>query len=445
MAEGQFSPDLLLTVGADLSALRQQLATIQREIGATPLNVGLSPSQSQETTRALNDQKRAVKELSDEVANLRRLQEAQARALKNDLKDIEQAYTQQRLRERKQAEDSAAERLKIEQQRGAQMARDYQNEGRIAADVERQKVRVAQESANERLAIERTVATQIGRIQASQAQLGRLSQQGLTPSQQARAQQLGSFVDAGAQLLAGGQRIDPAALTTLRNEITAFNREVAVTSGATASADGALSSFFGKMGRYTQIAAGLTVVYSAMRAVFAGVQEFVEVDRQLARIAATMDLNADRATVLRDSYDLMAQANKTLGISFSEAGKVVFELEKALGNNSEQIKAAFLPALTLASLGEGNQTEILRTLVGVYKLFGDTLGNTSPQEKYLRISDALIASAAASIQDIDGFRTALQNVAPVAKQAGVSLEVTLASLVVLTNGMQSASRAGTGL
>src|SRR6185295_992363 len=283
MAEGQFSPDLLLTVGADLSALRQQLATIQREIGATPLNVGLSPSQSQETTRALNDQKRAVKELSDEVANLRRLQEAQARALKNDLKDIEQAYTQQRLRERKQAEDSAAERLKIEQQRGAQMARDYQNEGRIAADVERQKVRVAQESANERLAIERTVATQIGRIQASQAQLGRLSQQGLT-------QQLGSLVDASAQLLAGGQRIDPAALTTLRNEITAFNREVAVTSGATASADGALSSFFGKMGRYTQIAAGLTVVYSAMRAVFAGVQEFVEVDRQLARIAATMDL-----------------------------------------------------------------------------------------------------------------------------------------------------------
>lgn len=315
------------------------------------------------------------------------------------------------------------------------------------------KVRAARAAAAERLAIETALQRQLGILQSGSFRAERAGQQAqilpggggsLFTQRAATAQKLLAEVQ-GDIAAFGGAPASPAKIQELRNALTGMEQALKTTKAASVEADSTFGSFFGKMGRYAQIAGGLTVVYGAMRAVFAGVQEYIEVDKQLARIAATMDRNKDRASTLSDAYGLMVKANQTLGTSFSEAGKVVFELEKALGNIPEEIQAAFMPALTLMSLGEGNQTEILRTLIGTYKLFGDTLGNISPQEKYLRISDALIASSAASIQDIDGFRTALQNVAPVAQQAGVSLEATLASLVVLTNGMQSASRAGTGL
>lgn len=442
MAEGQFSPDLLLTVGADLTALRQQLATIQRELGATPLNVGLNPQQTQESTRALNDQRRAVAGVQDEVVKLRREQEALARALKNDLKDLEQAYTRQRVLERQQLEQGAAERLRIQKQTGAEMARDVQQEGRSFADVERQKTRIF---AQETLVRQRQLKSLLADYEAIARAQQRAGANIPTPIQQ-RIASVGAALGGEQQALQlGALPQSPQALAAMRNEIDALKKSITSLGVPIKEADGALSAFFGRIGRYAQIAVGLTLVYGAMRAAFAGVQEFIEVDKTLARIAATMERGADRTAVLRDAYGLMVEANQRLGTSFAESGKLILELEKSLGNNTDAIRAAFLPALTLMSIGEGNQTEILRTLIGLYKIFGDTLGDTSPQEKYLRISDALIAASAASIQDIDGFRTALQNVAPAAKQSGASIEETLALLIQLTNGMQSASRAGTGL
>jgi len=464
MAEGQFTPDLLLTVGADVSALRQQLANISRELGIPPVNVQVEANvqQIREAQQSFNDLQRQIEAAKKSLSELKAQIAGGLYDVRLD-KAATVAFQQNEELKRKEAQKTFDFMRGQEEKQAALQAKDVLTEGRAFAANEQfkrteiEKTAIAQQrlgDANAALTARNFTGqlSQLSQIANAYEKIAALqikaSATGTVIPPQLQ-QRIGTFTSvlAGEQqgLLGGAEAASPQAAAALKATAESIQRDLKAIVGAAGDADGAVSGFFGKLGRYAQIAAGLTIIYTVMRQIGAAAEEFVEVDRQLAKIAATMDNGADRATVLRDSYDLMVQANQRLGVSFTEASKVVFELEKALGNNSEQVRAAFLPALTLASLGEGNQTEILRTLVGLYKLFGDTLTSAiTPQEKYLQISDKLIGSAAASIQDIDGFRTALQNVAPVAKAAGVSLDVQLAAIVQLTNGMQSASRAGTG-
>ena len=72
MAEGQFSPDLLLTVGADISALRQQLATIQRDLGIAPIQVRVEAQaqEVQQVARSFNEASAAANNATASTARL---------------------------------------------------------------------------------------------------------------------------------------------------------------------------------------------------------------------------------------------------------------------------------------------------------------------------------------------------------------------------------------
>lgn len=548
MAAGDFTPDLLLTVGADITALRQQLAVLGQQLGdATTIRVNVQAATGGATQleQSLNNVKRtsveaaaaltdiekaiardaalttrwqaefaadtqkagrtAVQAMADYEAAIRRTSTTQIRATAEYeavlrrmgvTQTVAVAENEARTRSLGIAQVRAAAEYEVVLRRlgVTQSAALAENEARVRrlgvaqvqaateydailrrlgvtqsaalADNERrtrqlglQQVQAAEqyEVALRRLGVaqaqayqqnaERETAQQLQRIRnldALERQLLRMQTISAAASVPAGAAAQLSALQGARGVLQGGGTLSSVEMAQLTAQTNALGREFAALNPKVSSSHSALSTLFGRFGRYAQIAGLLTVTYGSMRLVFSAVTEFEAVDKILHQIAATMELGADRTAVLKQSWELMVEANQTLGVSFQEAGKVVFELEKALGNNAEQIRGAFLPALVLASLGEGNQTEIIRTLIGLYKVFGDTLGDTSPQEKYLAISDKLVAAAASSIQDIDGFRTALQNVAPIAAAANVSLDSTLAILILLTNGLQSASRAGTG-
>src|SRR6266446_3945779 len=72
MAEGQFNPDLLLTVGADISSLRQQLAQISRELNIPPVQVKVEAQtgQIQQINTALTETTRQAGAAGDSFAKL---------------------------------------------------------------------------------------------------------------------------------------------------------------------------------------------------------------------------------------------------------------------------------------------------------------------------------------------------------------------------------------
>ena len=449
--------DLLLTIGADTTALRQQIALLSQELGVAiqPIKLRVEATGVKEVEQGLTGAQVAASKVTAELNDVQKALDRNAAATVRWQAEFA-AGTQRagRIQSAAIAENETLTRkLGVTQiQSGLEYEALLRKLGvtqiRAATEYEAavRKLGVAQvQGYAENARLEQQQQLQrIRNIEALKVQLAQLQKLQASINLPAGfTSQITTLQGAQATLQAGGI-IDPVVLARLKTQTSEFRREIETLNPKIAQADSFLSTFFGRFGRYIQIAGQLTLVYGAFRAVTSEITEFIAVDKILHQIAATMDQSANRAEVLRQSWALMVQANQAFGTSFSEAGKVVFELQKALNNSAEQIQGAFIPALALASLGEGNQTEIIRALIGLYKIFGDTLGNTTPQEKYLAISDKLIAAAASSIQDIDGFRTALQNVAPVAAVANISLNETLAGLILLTNGLQSASRAGTG-
>lgn len=240
--------------------------------------------------------------------------------------------------------------------------------------------------------------------------------------------------------------IDPAIIAQSSTALQQYRREVKDASAAT----GVLSEFFDGLGtrmlKTGLVIGGLTLAFGTLRAASAAFREFIELDNIFAKIAATMDLSKNRAAVLAESMELLRKAGSTLGADFSDSGKVLLELEKSLNNNSTLVRAAFIPALVLAQNAAGNEGNAVKLLVGIHKLYGEQLAQTGDAvAQFQTVAGLLLSTEAASIRDTNDFVVALGNVAAAGSVAKVELKDTLAYLVLLTNGLQSASRAGTEL
>lgn len=208
----------------------------------------------------------------------------------------------------------------------------------------------------------------------------------------------------------------------------------------------AFETFFDRMKRYSQIAAGMIITYNALRAVMAGVQFIVDVDREMSRLAGTLQTNEERARVLPAAYELIHEGMSRFGLSTADASKLVLELQKALGGNVQMIKAAFLPAVSLIIQGETDQGEAVRALLGLYNVYGKTLEDTlTPAEKMTQITDKLHTASNVSRASVAGLTEALQFAASQSANAGVKYEELLALLTLLQDSLFQAGRSGTGL
>lgn len=416
------SPDLLLLVGADLSLLNQQIAQLRQSLN---LNIDLSQGLQRSAVAAQQLQTNlggAARSLSD-VGSAAATATTSLQSQQQIARDLEARYRQMLGITLDHGRAIQANEQLI-QRAGQTQARAILDNDRLIQQSGQTQARAIQETTARIAAQERAMASFFGK-------LGDTVPKGVE-------QQIQAITAANQRLQAG------IPLTT--TEWTKTRQAMDEVSRAGIAQRSVLDNLTTAIINKARWLATLAVGYAALRGVMATVSHFVEVDRQLTLISATMEKNANVSAEVQNAYRLMIPGMTQLGMSAKESGAVVFELSKALDNNVTLIEAALIPALTLAGLKETNQADTIRVLVGAYKIYGDSIeGATTPTEKFSRILDMLTTASFQSIGNTADFATALQLVGPRAKQAGLSLAETLTLLQLTQNAMVTASRSGTGL
>lgn len=190
---------------------------------------------------------------------------------------------------------------------------------------------------------------------------------------------------------------------------------------------------------YIAIGTAIGVVTGAAR-------DLLEIDKQLTLIATTLEDNSNKAEILRQSYGLMMKAMTTAGMSAKDAGGLVFELSKAMDGNARLIEAALVPAITLTTLREVDQAQAIRTLVGLYNVFGQSMQNAAtPTAQFAAITDQLHNASMLSAGSAKDFLEALRFAAPIAAQANIPMSELLTLLTLMQNSLMAAGQSGTGL
>jgi len=188
---------------------------------------------------------------------------------------------------------------------------------------------------------------------------------------------------------------------------------------------GKLSGAFASLG----IAMGGAMV---IRNVFDTVKKF---DQASANLASVLGVSREQMKGLTD--DAMKYGSTTR-FTAEEVANLQTEFAK-LGFTQDEIKNVTEATLNLASATGTDLAESATVVGATVRGFGLSTEQTA------RVTDVMSKSFSSSSLDMQKFSTAMGNVAPVAKNAGLNIEETTALLGTLTDNGIDASTAGTGL
>jgi hypothetical protein len=178
---------------------------------------------------------------------------------------------------------------------------------------------------------------------------------------------------------------------------------------------------------------GLTAPIVALGA--ASFKTFADFEQQLAKVRAVSGATASEFKALSDNASLLG---RTTAFTATQVAELQLSYSK-LGFKPKEIVAATAATLDLAlATGEdlaSSATVAASTLKG-FGLEVDQIG---------RVTDVMAKSFSSSALDLEKFKVAMAVVAPVAKNAGVTLEEATSQLSVLVDAGVDASTASTGL
>ena len=186
------------------------------------------------------------------------------------------------------------------------------------------------------------------------------------------------------------------------------------------------------LGSALGITAGVTGLVTALKGAFNIVKDF---EQGQADLASVLGVSVDQMSALTEQA-------KELGATTTFTASQVSELQKEyakLGFSMSEIEAVTEATLSLA---EATGTDLGRAA----EVTGATIrGFGLSADETQRVVDVMAKSFSSSSLDMEKFATAMSSVAPVAKNAGFSIEETTALLGTLTDRGIDASSAGTGL
>tara|TARA_R110001599_G_scaffold75668_2_gene207538 strand:+ start:15182 stop:19168 length:3987 start_codon:yes stop_codon:yes gene_type:complete len=188
---------------------------------------------------------------------------------------------------------------------------------------------------------------------------------------------------------------------------------------------GKLSGAFASLG----LAMGGAMI---IRNVFETVKEF---DQASANLASVLGVTREGMRGLTD--DAMKYGSTTR-FTATEVSNLQTEFAK-LGFSQSEISNVTKATLDLASATGTDLAESATVVGATVRAFGLSTEQTA------RVTDVMSKSFSSSSLDMQKFSTAMGNVAPVAKSAGLNIEETTALLGTLTDNGIDASTAGTGL
>lgn len=181
---------------------------------------------------------------------------------------------------------------------------------------------------------------------------------------------------------------------------------------------------------------GVTAIIDGIATALSGALKVVsEFDQAMANVSAITGATKEQMTQLKD---IAMQYGVSTKFTATEVAGLETELGK-LGYSTQQIIDA-TGGITMAAAATGESLEKTAEIVGsVTMAFGLSASESQ------RVADVMSQSFNATALGLDNFSESIKYVAPVAKQAGISLEETTALLGVLANNGIKGSMAGTAL
>ena len=175
-------------------------------------------------------------------------------------------------------------------------------------------------------------------------------------------------------------------------------------------------------------------IYNIITAMKAGVAEIINYDQALKNLAAITGATASEIVIMDEA---MRDVARTTKFSTGEIAEGMVLLGQAGFDASESLDAihstAMLATATLTSMQ--TTADLLTTSIRAFSL--------STKESS-RVADVMANAVTKSKLTIDKLRTAFNFVGAAAAQAGISLEQTAATMMVLANNGLRASTIGTG-
>ena len=177
------------------------------------------------------------------------------------------------------------------------------------------------------------------------------------------------------------------------------------------------------------------IIYGVIRAFKSAFSTMANFDQEMANVNAITGATREELTKLRDMAITVGAETK---FTAAEIAQLETELAK-LGFTTPQVIAA-TKGITLAAAASGEALGKTAEIVGsVTMAFGMNASETQ------RVADVMSMSFNKSALDLESFSEAIRHVAPIARQAGASVEEVAAMLSVLSNAGIKGSMAGTAL
>lgn len=199
-----------------------------------------------------------------------------------------------------------------------------------------------------------------------------------------------------------------------------------------------LATFAGLRGAALS-AQGAFLAAAAGTIVFAkAIQSAAALESQLSVFAATSGATAEQMQKVADTAQELGRDVSLPAVGASDAAEALTELSKAGLSVQDSISGArgVLQLATAAAIDNAQATELTASALNAFGLAGD---------EAVRVADVLANSANDSQGSIVDVGIALQQSAAVARQAGLSLEQTVAALTLFARAGLRGSDAGTSL
>ncbi len=218
----------------------------------------------------------------------------------------------------------------------------------------------------------------------------------------------------------------------LTNEIRKNRQELKKTR---TTQSGLIGVFKRQIGAIATMAAGYLGLSAAIRAVGGSVSVFAKFDRNISKVGAVSDATGQELLKLRNLAQDLGESTEKTAI---EVAGLEINLSK-LGFTSKQILQATGAILDLSTAADADLGQAATVVAATIKGFGLAATDAT------RVTDVMALSFSSSALDLAKFENAMSKVAPVAKNANVSLERSTALLSLLTDRGLEASIAGTSL
>jgi hypothetical protein len=215
-----------------------------------------------------------------------------------------------------------------------------------------------------------------------------------------------------------------------------FKAGVASVNAETQKVAGAFSKGVGELKNYALGMVGVVAAVQGLRAIYSNVTGIIaDFDKAQSRLAGILGTTKDGMAALTEQAK---ELGATTAFTASQVTDAQTELAK-LGFTQNEIIASTGAVLNLARAAGADLSQAAEVTAATLNAFG--LEASEAQ----RVTDVMSKSFSTSALDIDKFTFAMRVVAPVAKNAGISIEETTALIGVLADNGVRAETSGTGL